>query len=327
MRPRCVALLLFSAGLHGQSTPVSRACDRACLESFVDQYMDALIAHDPKKLPLTPRLKMTENGQRLEPGDGFWRTATAKGTYRLFVDDPEQSTVAFLGTMREAGIPVAVAIRMKVANGQIPEIETFVVRNQEAAANLEKLGASTPSSAPKASRQELTRTVDLYFAGLEKNDGRGNYPFADDCNRFENGRQTTNNPNLRMASLFATAPAGPGRGGRGAPPPPPPDPSDAARLGCKEQFQSGYFHFVTRVRDRRVVSVDADRGLVFAFVFYDYAAGKSRAYKLADGQEVTNGPPRPWTWERAEVIQIDTGKIRQIQAIMEQVPYGMLSGW
>ncbi len=56
----------------------SGPCDRACLESFADQYLDALIAHDPKRLPLSPKLKNTENGQRLDPGDGFWRSATGK---------------------------------------------------------------------------------------------------------------------------------------------------------------------------------------------------------------------------------------------------------
>ncbi len=28
--------------------------------------------------------------------------------------------------------------------------------------------------------------------GMRRNDGLGYYPFTDDCERFENGRQTTN---------------------------------------------------------------------------------------------------------------------------------------
>src|SRR5260221_667526 len=103
-------------------------CDRTCLEGFVDQYMDALIAHNPSKLSAARNLKMTENGVRLEPGDGFGRTATAKGGYRLFVADPQAGQVAFLGTMKEADIQVSVATRLKIANRQIAEIETFVVR-------------------------------------------------------------------------------------------------------------------------------------------------------------------------------------------------------
>src|ERR1700730_12077206 len=91
------------------------ACDRACLENFVDLYMDALIAHDPKKLPMTARVKHTEDGVRLEPGDGFWRSANGKGSYRLLVTDTEIGQVAFMGTMREdPNNLVIIAVRLKI---------------------------------------------------------------------------------------------------------------------------------------------------------------------------------------------------------------------
>jgi hypothetical protein len=83
-----IGATMFAAmpqGNRGGSGP----CDRACLEGFVDQYLDALIAHDPKRLPLAPNAKFTENGQRLNPGDGFWRSVISKGKYRLFVTDVE----------------------------------------------------------------------------------------------------------------------------------------------------------------------------------------------------------------------------------------------
>ena len=100
-RLAAVIAILLQATAWGQN-----ACDRACLENFVDQYMDALIAHDPKKLPMTARVKNTEDGVRLDPGDGFWRTALAKGPYRLFVTDIETGQVGFIGTMREVNAPM-----------------------------------------------------------------------------------------------------------------------------------------------------------------------------------------------------------------------------
>ena len=306
--------------------------------------MDALIAHDPKRLPLSPRLKNTENGQRLEPGDGFWRSATSKGKYRLFVDDLAASEVALITTMTEATHPVTVAFRLKIDGREIAEIETFVVRTGlnggglsggNGAAELEKLGAPDPlfletiPAAERASRADLIKTANLYFSALQRNDGKGDYSFfADDCNRLEDGQATTNNPNFLVGA--PTAPAG-GRRGRGpAPaPPPPPDPNafNPASLGCKAQFASGYFHFVTRIRDRRFVAVDPERGLVFSFVFFDHAAGKYRTYKMAGGREVSNGPNRPFTFEIAELFRIERGKIQRVNAVLEQVPYGMLSGW
>jgi hypothetical protein len=341
MKTAFVLACSLAASAFPQNTG-SGPCDRACLESFADQYMDALIAHDPKRLPLSAKLKNTENGQRLDPGDGFWRTAAAKGKYRLFVDDPHSGDVALMTTMTEATVPVSVAIRLKIENRQIAEIETFVVRTGlstgNGAAELEKLGSPNPvlletiPAAERASREELIKTANLYFAGLEKNDGKGNYSFfTDDCERLEDGQQTTHNPNFRTGSSF-TAGQG-GRGGRGGATgggekqAAPPTGFNPAALGCKEQFQSGYFRFVTRIRDRRFVAVDTERGLVFSFVFFDHAAGRYRNYAMADGTGTSNGPARPWTWDLAEVFKIEKGKIRRVEALLDQVPYGMLSGW
>src|ERR1700733_4166587 len=126
MKPTAtLSLLLLSSGLtFAQGTG---ACDRGCLNGFVDQYLDALVKHDPKLVPLTRNVKFTENGQRLDPGDGLWRSMAAKGSYRLFVTDTQTGEVAFLGTIREQGrnageqVGVVIALRLKVANRQIPE--------------------------------------------------------------------------------------------------------------------------------------------------------------------------------------------------------------
>src|SRR5208282_6627325 len=72
----------------------SGACDRACLEGFVDQYLDAVTAHDPKLVPLAKNVKFTENGQKLVIPDGLWNSMVGKGAYRLFVDDPQAGSVA-----------------------------------------------------------------------------------------------------------------------------------------------------------------------------------------------------------------------------------------
>ena len=332
------AILLFTLA----SAAAAQTCGRTCLEGFVDQYMDALVAHNPKALPLAKDLKNTENGQRLEPGDGFWRTASAKGAYKLFVADPERGEVAFMGDMREANVPVTIAIRLKIAARQIAEIEMFVVRtginNSTGAAELEKLGqpraplvAAVPA-AERMSREDLIKTANMYFSGLEKNDGKGNYPFADDCDRLEDGQQTTNNPNFTTGSGFGN-PSAVGNRGRGAPkgtpPPPPPPPPiiNPAAMSCKAAFETGYYNFVRRIRDRRFVAVDVERGLVFAFAFFDHPAGKYRTFKLSSGKEITAGPNRPFTFELAEIFKISGGQIHQVEALLDQAPYGMLSGW
>ena len=85
--------------------PIPLNCNRACLENVVDQYLAALVAHDPKRLPLSKDVKYTENDQVIELGDGFWKTVEGRGNYTHIFADPEFGQVAFMGTMREAGAP------------------------------------------------------------------------------------------------------------------------------------------------------------------------------------------------------------------------------
>ena len=329
---------VIAGALAGQGKS-GAACDRACLENFVDQYMDALIAHDPKKLPMSVRVKNTEDGVQLIPGDGFWRTALAKGSYRLFVTDTETGQVAFLGTMREVNAPmpnpVIIGLRLRIENRQVSEIENMVVRDALAATNLEKRGMPDPvflqsiPAAQRASRAELVRIGNIYLSALEKNNGKMEVPFASGCERVQNGVQTTNNPDAEAQS---TPPPAPARGGPAKQPPPaPPKPQgpqiNVSAMGCAEQFKLGYFNFLRRVRDRRFVALDRERGLATVIAEIDEPGGKYNTFKLADGRETTIGPARPTTLQIFEVYKIESGKIRRIEEAQITVPYGMLSGW
>jgi hypothetical protein len=320
IRAMASALLMASAATVAAAQP---ACDRQCLEGLVDRYVDALVRHDPSAVPLAAGVRYTENGQRLEVGDGLWRSVRARGKYRLIVADTEAQQVAFIGTLEEQnsdpllGTPALIALRLKLAAGAITEVEQFITRSVDAAKRVEALGrphasfAEAVPTAQRMSRADLVATANKYFTGMQQNDGKGDYPFADDCNRIENGMQTTNRP----------TPAGESR----------PDPATAssysAQWSCREQFESGLLHFVTRIRDRRYVAIDQERGLVFAFVFFDHAAGETRTFTTAYGKQVTAGPAQPWTWYIAELFKIENGLIRRIEATLERVPYGMTSGW
>ena len=90
------------AQLSGSTGPIPLNCDRACLEGVVDQYLKAVVAHDPKAVPLSEDVMYTENYQVVKVGDGFWRTAQGVGNYRHVFADPEFGQVALMGTMREA---------------------------------------------------------------------------------------------------------------------------------------------------------------------------------------------------------------------------------
>ena len=165
--------------------------------------------------------------------------------------------------------------------------------------------------AERPSREEMIKTANYYFSGMQKNDGKGFYPFTDDCDRYENGGRATNVP-LKPGEKR-------------------PDPKKelvySGAWSCKEQFESGLIHFVTRIRDRRFVAVDRERGIVYSFCFFDHAAGKTRYFKSPDGRDVVAGPTEPWTWQIAELFKVEKGKIRRIEAVLQRCPYGMNAGW
>src|SRR5579862_710101 len=87
---------------YASTGPIPLNCNRACLENVVNQYLAALVAHDPKRLPLSADVMYTENDQQMEAGDGFWKTAEGLGNYKHIFADPGAGQVALMGTMREA---------------------------------------------------------------------------------------------------------------------------------------------------------------------------------------------------------------------------------
>jgi hypothetical protein len=218
-----------------------------------------------------------------------------------------------MGTIREANTPTILVARLRVAYGKVADIETLVIRNREAAEHIDEVG--TPRSVwsepippgDRLPRTELVRIANAYFSGIERNDGKGHYPLADDCVRFENGQVTAGDP-------ARVSPRARGR-------------ADGRVVGCREQLESGVFYYVTRIRDRRFVLLDPERGIAVAFAFFDNAGGDSRFGTLADGRKVENGPAIPWTWQIAEVFKIERGRIGPVESVISPVPYGMVSGW
>ena len=321
MPKKCLRFVILSAVFAGaafactpraNAAPPASSCDRACLEGVVNDYLAALAARDPSKVSFADNVKFTENTAKLKIGEGFWQTANGVGTYKLYFTEPEAGEAGFIGTMREWDNPVIFCLRLKVSAGKISEVEDFVVRDPGAGKALEgktpnPLFSETVPAAERATREELVQTANMYFSGLQNNDGKGVYPFADDCNRMENGTQTTNNPELAKGE-----PASPGNG--------------ILALGCEAQFKTGFFKIVTEIRERRFVIVDRERGLAFAFAFFDHA-GTVKTIKLTDGKVFPATLRHPLTFEIGELFKIEKGKIHAVQAVLTQEPYGISSGW
>ncbi len=316
MRLRNLALAAAAAMALAAGRPARAAdlCDRACLQGFVDRYIEAMTAHDPTRLPLGSGVRFTENGQELMLGDGLWGTASGRGRYSLYVSDPEAGQAGFLGTVMENGEPVLLGLRLKISDQTITQVETIVARSQNSGSTLPSAGRSleakgqprpqflrTVPEGERMSREDLVRVADSYFTGLAANTGRNTAPFAPTCNRWENGSQTTNNPSLRANQGV-----------------------NILAMGCEQQQKSGFFPFVTSIRNRRYEVVDRERGLVLAFGFFEHQ-GRIKELHLTTGETVPSPVRAPMTFEIGELFQIDRGRIDQVEAVLNTVPYGMIS--
>ena len=128
--PAHAGLGLSIAWRHLRGLVAERSPDaaRKCLERIVDEYLEAVVAHDPKRLPLSADVKYTENSQVVALGDGFWKTAQGIGNYKHYFADPEFGQVAFMGTMREADTLLLFSLRLRIELGRITEIESVYFR-------------------------------------------------------------------------------------------------------------------------------------------------------------------------------------------------------
>jgi len=277
-----------------------------------------LEAHDPYRLSTTEDVIYVENSQilPLEPGVGDWGVAGKFGKYRHILADPESMQVAAITTGTENGVGTIYIVRLKVEDdGNISEIETQITRDAVGAAryeNMTKPEAIWLEVVPpeqRISRAKLIAQTDKYYTGMERNDPKGNYSFFDkDCNRLEDGLQTTNQ---KTGDPYGHS-----------------NDTAFASLGCEAQFQTGFLGFVTKIRDRRYPVVDEERQAVLAITIFDHN-GTVRELPSVNG---TSSPIPPYfdvprTLAASEAFRLRGDKLFRIEMTLTEVPYGMRSAF
>ena len=313
MRIRLYGVAIFSLlsiAAVAQAPVQKPACNRACLQGYMDRYLKAMLDRTVSDDLFARNVRFTENGIQLPLGnEGLWYGMSGPGTYRFYVPDIDTQQVALIGSVKEnmgnhgvnddQGNNVAVAIRLKIVDGKITEVEQLAIRPavQLGGGGARGAAPAAPAAAPapstgdrvaamkephavysqiipeneRASREDLVIQANYYFTALARHDSKGYYPFTEGCVRFENGITSTSD--------------------------------------CLAQFTgTSLNNIVDRIRDRRFVAVDRERGIVFAFAFFDH-------YRIN------------WTWQLAELFKIEKGKIRRIEAVFHQAPFGIPSGW
>ncbi|KAI2623959.1 hypothetical protein GGS26DRAFT_565293 [Hypomontagnella submonticulosa] len=287
-------------------TPYPIPCDLVCLENVVGDIIMAIRVHDYTRLPFSKEVRYSENGQFLALGDGLWETLEAVSwtdSYGAVLADEENGTAGFWGYSREHTIPGVLAIRVKVENGQITEVEANVVRAEMTDSRggtitlmrpplpVEWEGDSSDLLDPvfqeyTADSEIKSELLDTYFDGLEKHSSEG-VPFASDCTRRDNFAQATL--------------------------------TCAAQMDGQGTAPNGLPNSTTMVRDRRILVKDSKRGVVLAVTLVDEPA--NGAGPLSETARI------PGTYLVPQLIKINNGTISHVESVIKWMPYGYTSAW
>jgi hypothetical protein len=282
-----------SAGATDVADAAKYNCDRECLKQISDLYFEALAQHNPSLLPLSPNVKYTETGRVLKLGEGIWKNAGAP-TYRMEIFDPQTGGIGIDAVVPDGGVPTIVALRLKVENHLMTQVESILVRKDDHSvfSAPEKL-VQPPlyytrriRPAEQNSRFELMAAADAYFRAFQS-EGTPDYiraPLLPSTLRFENGMQTTN-VDLKVHKATTAA----------------------------EQFDNAMFKG-TKIYDRRYPVVDTETGTVMALVrFHSNEAAPPPGSAPARGDAFV-----------CEIFAVEQGKIMEIQATWiqpkEQLP-------
>lgn len=187
----CGLLLTGPAG----AAAAAERCDRACLGSLVTTYVDALVARDPARLPVTPDVRVTEDSRAIRLGEGIWTTVTGRTDFRHDYLDVRRQVAATHVVLREGQNQILYSLLLHVKERRIAGIEALVQRVtpdsrfQPTELGRPVRGMNDPVPADKLqTRESMIRTALTYTEGLRV----GSFidagtPFAPGTYRVENG--------------------------------------------------------------------------------------------------------------------------------------------
>jgi hypothetical protein len=332
---KILAGVLLATAVAASTASAQGTCDRACLLKTADDYLAALVAHDPSKAAMAPNAKFTEQTKVMKVGEeGLWKSAISTTTFKIPVPDPVSGQIGMIVMMKATGTAfpappprgnapardpnapadIQLAMRLKVVNKQITEAEHLIARidapNQLAA--LKTPRAAFMQTSPKGERDPrniLLLIGNSYYDALTQNNGEL-APFANDCGRRENGMHT----------------AGVGR--------PTDAPAPPAGFGdvpndCAGQLTSRAMSYINSIDLRRIWIADEERGLVFGLTMFRQPMEQKTITILKPDGTTSERPMNfnPFDLEAAHIFKIYGAKIHEIEAMGYTLPLYSKNGW
>lgn len=331
--PLAALAILFAGDASAATAPASApavkpapakahaaSCSRACLESLMNRWFDALAAHSAKGLPLARNIRFTEQAAAIPIGDGlFVSTTEGPKDFKIIAADPVSGQVGAIVMMKQWDKPVEVTARLKVVDGKITEAEEIYASDlrPSSLANLETPRPALLDDLPaseRTSRAKMYAAAFSYFDAIEQDSGDV-APFADDCVRHENGMQTTTQKRPETTPLDTAVTNNAALSKMGA-------------LGCRDGLNTHGLQYITMIRPRHLYIIDEQKGLVLGFPRFVHR-GAVRIEKIVGVPGVESMPMNfgPLDLQASEMFKIRGGKIHEIEATGFLNAYLAPTGW
>jgi hypothetical protein len=316
-------------GAFSSAVAAPKTCDRNCLVNVMQQYLAAMVKHDPKAVPFADKVKFTENAAEMPVGKGLWETASGGPTeFQIYAADPVVQAVACLVIMKEKERDIYLGARLKLEDGKIAEAEHLVARDN--------VNGSQPTlqkprpglledvaPADRMDRGELIKVGLSYYDALTGEDGKY-APFAEECERHENGMVSAGGKPSEPKAPAAKQPAAQ------------PNPNLEAMMkamaaipkSCEGQISSGVFAYITAINPRRLVVADVQKGLAVGFSMFQHDGSlKTMPIKGVPGLDSMPAPQMRFNFPSVHFFKIRKGKIYEIETVGISLPYGTKPGW
>jgi len=158
-------------------------------------------------------------------------------------------------------------------------------------------------------RTQMQKIANSYYEAIVQDNGKV-APFADECERRENGGISANYQSQTREEAKKD------------------DFSVFRKMTCSDQLTTGVMSYITDINRRRVFAVDEEKGLVFAYSIFVHD-GNPKVMKIVGVPGITERPNTygPFDLPAAHIFKIRNGKIYEIEAIGYMDKHGIKNGW
>ena len=221
--------------------PDAEVCDNGCLDEMARAVASNMPGNNWDEVHWGDRVGYSENSVGIRVGESIWRGITAVDASPLVIADDQTGKAVWIGRIEEHGQPAWAAFTVAADGDRVGSIDALIRRSNYGPPYVEPVSASDHPVLPenrRTPRAAMVAAAGQFMQALGSNAAAPDV-FASDCQWLVNGQ---------------------------------------AVGGCAASFGSPQLARIEQVRDRDVLAVDEERGLVALRFFEDLPA--------ADGTEI-----------------------------------------